>query len=431
MNPTEWSALVVDEISEHDLNRVAESGYTTWTDLKTRTVQVTSENSSKVAVLSWRWNTDETGRLSRNIWAALRLARQLGFHHLFVDVVSIDQRLAGSNLLREVLAFTDLYKTIPVIAAYDKIESDFLRTMRRPWIANEVMACRYNPTRIIYAGHDDQGVVHGPRSFHPLWVDVLPVELKEFAFARMVSRIWRTGLCPSIIGVLEGSIGMHTISDLRFLMPEHSEILTIAFETMSQNDYLLTAAILSQIGWDKTPLEDSPEPFYFFPWDFFNKRVKFDRYTIISTHISDKYTLLNFALDDVIIAKWDHKHNDYLEYENIFLHVEENAEKVIFKALMQQDFDFETWHRTQRMPLQKRNEELDTIGMVPAFELFSDKSPAAADGSFVLVKSTQTYAKSGKPSGIFEYDQNGNPSSYPIRKVWHNDDKLRWLGVIQ
>ena len=125
MNPTEWSALVVDEISEHDLNRVAESGYTTWTDLKTRTVQVTSENSSKVAVLSWRWDTDETGRLSRNIWAALRLARQLGFHHLFVDVVSIDQRLAGSNLLREVLAFTDLYKTIPVIAAYDKIESDF------------------------------------------------------------------------------------------------------------------------------------------------------------------------------------------------------------------------------------------------------------------------------------------------------------------
>lgn len=55
--------------------------------------------------------------------------------------------------MEQVVAFSTLYRTIPVIAAYDKDGEIFSRTIYRPWIFNEARLFRYNPTKIMYVGH--------------------------------------------------------------------------------------------------------------------------------------------------------------------------------------------------------------------------------------------------------------------------------------
>lgn len=51
--------------------------------------------------------------------------------HLFIDIISIDQQPEGIDLIQQVMAFSVLYRTIPVIAAYDEVEEDFkIKTMR-------------------------------------------------------------------------------------------------------------------------------------------------------------------------------------------------------------------------------------------------------------------------------------------------------------
>lgn len=54
--------------------------------------------------------------------------------YLFIDVISIDQTLQGIYLIQQVMAFSVLYKIIPVIVAYDELEEDFELTTMRPWI---------------------------------------------------------------------------------------------------------------------------------------------------------------------------------------------------------------------------------------------------------------------------------------------------------
>ncbi|KAF1952264.1 hypothetical protein CC80DRAFT_357054, partial [Byssothecium circinans] len=180
---------------------------------------------------------------SRNIFSAILVAKEKGFRYLFIDVVSIDQHLTGGALLKRVIEFSTLYRTIPVIAAYDQICADFKATVRRPWISSELQAYRRNPTRIIYASHsDDQGAFRGRTWF----VGGPHGSLNDFAFPLVAERVWTTNFATTLIMVLRGWITMGSPLDLRYIMPAYAPALTAAYDKMSQNDYLLAAAILAQ-----------------------------------------------------------------------------------------------------------------------------------------------------------------------------------------
>ncbi|RYP46190.1 hypothetical protein DL768_007585 [Monosporascus sp. mg162] len=186
--------LVVDKVDKSDLVWVKQQGYTKWRELPTELVKLPVDDLSTVAVLSWRWDTDEEDHVSRNILSAILQAKRMGVRHLFIDVVSIDQRLTGDELLNQVVEFSMLYRRIPVIAAYDKIGADFGSIMRRPWISNEIQAYRSNPTKIVYVSHNGQGAgLEGPDLLW-YWSSTpprkLPADVSKFRFSGFAERIW-------------------------------------------------------------------------------------------------------------------------------------------------------------------------------------------------------------------------------------------------
>ncbi|GAB3157623.1 hypothetical protein GCM10027290_58980 [Micromonospora sonneratiae] len=199
------------------------------------TVRVRSpiESQSDLGVLSWRWDVDPVTGLSRNVGLAIVQAKYSGIRHLFIDQVSIDQQLAGDDLIGAVIEFSELFKSVPVIAAYDcrNISTRWLHTMRRPWIAREARMFAQNPGRVTYVGYvDGQGTS------------------KSFNFQHMLMRLWETSFTNSILYLLCGQTDMHSIEHLRYIIPEYDRLLSAAYSLMDRNDYLLTAAILAQVG---------------------------------------------------------------------------------------------------------------------------------------------------------------------------------------
>lgn len=167
--PTHWLGLVVAEVGRRELEWVASTGYTRWRELPTELVSTAKRN---LAVVSWRWDVaplfawEPRPAFSRNLLSALRYARRAGITHLLVDVVSIDQTLAGPALVRQVVAFTALYRSVLVIAAYDTLgENVATATMRRPWVSYEIQAYRHNPGPIFYTSWRQHG--NGATSFAP------------------------------------------------------------------------------------------------------------------------------------------------------------------------------------------------------------------------------------------------------------------------
>jgi hypothetical protein len=142
----QWRALVVDQVNEKDLfNRVG-----TDDDLPLQTVSVPKETDrSKVAVLSWRWDGKYRIWGSRNVASAVVQAKRSGFQYLFIDAISIDQTLQGDELVHEIISFSKLYTTIPVIAAWGGDGGDIRKTMRRPWIMSEAKLISRNRARLI------------------------------------------------------------------------------------------------------------------------------------------------------------------------------------------------------------------------------------------------------------------------------------------
>ncbi|KAE8320522.1 hypothetical protein BDV39DRAFT_211592 [Aspergillus sergii] len=126
---SEFKALVVDEIDEESLVHGEQLGRAT-KPAPVRLVKITAENMSQMAILSWRWDGDLHS--SRNIASAVHLAKAMSIKYLFIDQISIDQTLDGDALIERVLAFSTMYKTITVIAAYDKADEDFEKTTREP-----------------------------------------------------------------------------------------------------------------------------------------------------------------------------------------------------------------------------------------------------------------------------------------------------------
>jgi hypothetical protein len=149
-----WPAVIVDEVDEENILRC------TAQYLPIRIVL--ASDLSQIAVLSWRWDGHHEVWGSHNVVSAIRQAKKMGIKYLFIDAISIDQTLRGDKLLQQIVAFSALYKTIPVIAAYDKLGDEFRKTVRRPWILHEARAFKYNPTKIVYVGHNDQGARPAP-----------------------------------------------------------------------------------------------------------------------------------------------------------------------------------------------------------------------------------------------------------------------------
>ncbi|KAI3571039.1 hypothetical protein IWW34DRAFT_812046 [Fusarium oxysporum f. sp. albedinis] len=211
-------------------------------------IKLPVDNLSDIAIVSWRWDSKDGIWGSRNIFHVIRQARRIGIRYLLIDCISVNQSLSENELLTEVVAFSTLYKTIPVIAAYDTVDDfgrltplHFRYTLSRPWIFNELRTIRYNPKRVLYVGHNHQGTrLSRNGGNQPLG------EASNYLFGYELPKIWRGGFTNVILSVLCGKVGMTSISDFKFIIPTFARILNLAHDKMTQNDYLLTAAILCQ-----------------------------------------------------------------------------------------------------------------------------------------------------------------------------------------
>ncbi|KAL8408599.1 hypothetical protein RB594_007151 [Gaeumannomyces avenae] len=304
----EFKALVVDEVNEKDLfhgvglvGRAMGTGH-----LPLRLVKLPVDDVSKVAVLSWRWDGDLEVHGSKNIAMAVHQAKKMGVRYLFIDLVSIDQCLSGDALIEQVVSFSSLYSTITVIAAYDKYGENLEKTMHRPWISNEVRQFLDIPAKVVY-------VSHKPTTW------ALPLE-----FRLALVEIRKGGFVKTILGILCDKIGMACVSDLKFIIPPYARVLSAAYEKMSRNDYLLTAAILCRVH-ASTGIH--------FSWNI--RAMDYNRcgFEEIGDARSWRFTWTAYRifLDQIQIGEWRHIHDrDALNYT---FEVVPRAERVIFAAL--------------------------------------------------------------------------------------------------
>jgi hypothetical protein len=294
---------------------------TTGRDLPKQLVKLPVDDLSQIAVLSWHWDGENHVQGSRNVMCAVRQAKKTGVRYLFIDVISIDQRLSQDDLLKQVAAFSMLYTTIPVIAAYDTTDDCPLRnTIHRPWILSEVRLFRRNPTQITYVAHNTQ---------------------RGQDFKRSVENIWSSGFTLTVLGVLCNQVGIYLVSDFKFIIPSLAGVLTIAYDKLSRNDYLLTVAILCQaqrldsewcIGHDEIegiPLDISREKFDRYTWSDSDTRNH-----IVSSMDKDIF------LDRKKIAVFQHRYNYHYNLESIELRPEPKAERLIFDALGLAESDY-------------------------------------------------------------------------------------------
>ncbi len=274
-------------------------------NLPTSFISSTSYDISNMGVLSWRWDVDPVSNSSRNAYIAFQEAKRQGVKYFFMDIVSVDQKLQDDALMQQTVDFSEIYQYLPVFAAYDKKGQDsWLWTMRRLWIYHEVMLYRTNPTRVTYVGHiPKQGCE------------------KDFGFLHMVDQVWATTLCRSILYVLVGKIDMFSISDLRFLLPKYVNVLNYAYDMMSKNDYLLTAALLSQLSYP-APRVNRDQDIH---------PLNYEKYQFIMGKGGYHYDV-EILLNERKIGTWNVS-VDSAGYLRHFLRVEPQTEQIILQFL--------------------------------------------------------------------------------------------------
>jgi len=354
-------ALDINKVDESALNLGTAQRDASGSGLSTRSVHLPFEDPSQVAVLSWRWDVDERTGVSRNVASAIRQAKQMGVRYLFIDFVSIDQELRGDELLREVVAFSALFRCLPVIAAYDKDGDNFRMTMRRPWILSEARSYRANPSRVTYVGHNGQGT-HRDQFHSQIYVGNNSLgELSKCEFGTMLERIWSSSFTHTILGVLCGEIGMYSVSDFRFILPEHTRILTAAYEQMSRNDYLLTAAILSSVHARDSKVNSSSDI----------APLKFDKYTRCPAPGGTYDSNEDIFVDGNKVATWLHHYNLATSNHHCRLEVMPNAERAIFAALGVSETEYQEYavrEEQRRLTLQLPE---DCTAPLPKLEVVS------------------------------------------------------------
>ncbi|KAF2097125.1 hypothetical protein NA57DRAFT_57727 [Rhizodiscina lignyota] len=307
---SEWRAVVVDEVDENELYLGADGRYQTLHDLPTTTLravlscgfkanilfawecplatELLPNDDPRVAILSWRWDGKalslNPASGSRNILRALTYAKMSGIRFLFVDIVSIDQTADKARLLEQVIAFSEMFKTVRVICAYEQSAGDTLDTLHRPWIKKEMRDMTFNPTVVTYLSRDVQ---------EPSWQDV---DMYQRALGHHTGSDFirfeyefssNTGLdfTDTILRVLFGLLSMVSVNDFEYIIPGLASILSAADGQLIREDYLMTAAILSQ-SVSERPSEGGREIWYYSAFEgiqfqrcsFFPRRTWSDKY---------------------------------------------------------------------------------------------------------------------------------------------------------
>jgi hypothetical protein len=258
-----------------------------------------------------------------------------------------------------VVAFSLLYKTIPVIATYDRVGDELWWTLRRPWIASEARAFRTNPTRVIYVGHNDQGSHcerHDPTECP--WRSV---------FGQLVSQVWSEGFTETILGVLSQDFEMASVSDLRYILPSYARDLTVAFQKMTRIDYLLTAAILCQT---RRPTLDVA-------FAYAITDVNFERYIFSGSPSSQTDRIrdtdditVDICLDGVPVAIWGNESDSSYVF---YLQPLPNAERVILAALGLTESSYR--ERRVQKKIGIRRIVMESRMQYPLLEVFSINMP--------------------------------------------------------
>ncbi|KAH8629466.1 hypothetical protein IG631_16723 [Alternaria alternata] len=351
---SEWLALDVKDIDEKKLlpDVIGKDGVQP--HLPTRMVKIPFDNPDQVAVVSWRWDGDLQTKGSRNIASVIRVAKQRGIRYLFIDIISINQKLPPSDLIAQVAAFSTLYTKIKILAAYDleeKEASDMMFTVFRPWISNEMRLLRQNPDRIVYAGHSRQG----SRLMDSSLVDSSGLYDKDSYptdscphFVALLNFVWTTSFAASIGGVLSGEIGMSDISDFKYIIPAYSHIISVAYEQMVRNDYLLTIAIFC------SNFRETGTSFLSKASERLIPTLKYSRYSFRivpdDSGVPDDLGTIwvyEIALDGTPVADWTDRRNEGNDYRVCKFHASQGSERVIFEALGLADSDYEKFVATE------------------------------------------------------------------------------------
>ncbi|KAL1637224.1 hypothetical protein SLS58_009411 [Diplodia intermedia] len=327
---SEWRALIVNEVDEADLLPLTMARNGKGPDLPTRMVKVPLEDPNQTAVVSWRWDGDLHFRGSRNISGVIFCAKKRGVRYLFIDVISIDQKLPGDALIEQVTAFSTLYKWIPVFAAYDMYDEQLKYTVRRPWILSEIRLFRYNPTKVIYVGHSGgDSTEMGPVDPY----GVLPPEVRQYRIGFELEEAWRASFADTIIAVLVGHVGMSSVADFKLIIPTYANILSVAYARMSRNDYLLTVAILCRFhGAPGSIIGEWGEPRNI-------QYLTYDRYEFDlvdpepQEYFNSSWLSYSIHLDEVHVASWQHKGNRPEMGDRYLFNPSPDAEVLIFTAL--------------------------------------------------------------------------------------------------
>lgn len=201
----------------------------------------------EIAFISWHWDFHRGGEhgRSRNLASAIKYARLNGVRYLFADTISLDQTLPPEDLIAQVLEFSVLYKTIPVVVACDQREGDLDLIMLRPCIFSEMRQFANNPTRVVYVGHSHQGACVKHSAFCCLFFGrPARSRKKRTRFATNLSRSRRSDFVTPVLHILNKTTSMAQIFDFKFIIPGFIEVFAMA-ETLPRNDYLLTVALLA------------------------------------------------------------------------------------------------------------------------------------------------------------------------------------------
>lgn len=314
-------------------------------------VDIESTNIEEMAVLSWRWDVNLSSNCSRNVYLACQEAKHQGIRYLFFDKVTINQYLSDEDMLRERLAFSKLYQELPVIAAYDYVNTHFTkptaevhgeqvtlgtdlsRIMRRPWIFYEVQLYRFNPTKVTYVGYiPDLGCK------------------EDSGFLHMAERIWQSTICQTVLYTLSGIVNMHHVEDFRFIFPQYFNLLSAAHSKMSKNDYLLATALLAGKGSDSRINNDQ---------DILN--LRFDQFRIGEGYTPDDkpitqdyYTRYDIYLGNHVVGRWQTRHKFYpFEELRVWFMVDGNAESIICDLLGEETNSVDE----QSVPIISKNRE--------------------------------------------------------------------------
>jgi len=277
-------AVELRRLGRPEFQNLKQSGGLSASQLPTTWLDRGALNPDEVAVVSWRWDVRVANEPSINLAAAVCAALQVGIRYLLLDVVSVSQDQDKKKLISDVVELGSLFSRLPVFAAYDYVGSAaWLPTMRRPWLFFEGRAFHCNYSKITYVSHEPgQGGE------------------ENFGFCDMLERVWETNYTTTILLVLAGRVGIGEVRDVAYIVPYHLDSLTSAYEQLSRNDFLLTAAILCQVFYEDGRFHAGSD---YSSLDLCG--MKFDRYAFTpATGDDSAYEYFDIVFDGFNVARY-------------------------------------------------------------------------------------------------------------------------------